>query len=156
MCIRDRCGSTEEHLTVTQFKVQAEQQRLEAVTGQVAQAGKKVLLIDGDPDVYKRQGQGYRTVRDQIHRLNLSCKMNRTTIQFHLGLSGQYLVQHCGTTYRSKLCICLLYTSSWYNHGSVQFEKRPSTSLLPNLGYKKTAILIPKNCGVQHFSNFLA
>ena len=31
-------GSTEEHLTVTQFKVQAEQQRLEAVTGQVAQA----------------------------------------------------------------------------------------------------------------------
>ena len=32
MCIRDR------HLTVTQFKVQAEQQRLEAVTGQVAQA----------------------------------------------------------------------------------------------------------------------
>ena len=33
----ERC-STEEHLTVTQFKVQAEQQRLEAVTGQVAQA----------------------------------------------------------------------------------------------------------------------
>ena len=33
----ERC-STEEHLTVTQFKVQAEQQRLEAVTAQVAQA----------------------------------------------------------------------------------------------------------------------
>ena len=31
-------GSTEEHLTVTQFKVQAEQQRLEAVTAQVADA----------------------------------------------------------------------------------------------------------------------
>ena len=31
-------GSTEEHLTVTQFKVQAEQERLEAVTGLVAQA----------------------------------------------------------------------------------------------------------------------
>ena len=46
--------------------------------------------------------------------------------------------------------------SSQYNHGSVQCEKRPSTSLLPNFGYKKTAILIPKNCGVQHFSNFLA
>ena len=30
------------------------------------------------------------------------------------------------------------------------------THLLPNFGYKKTAILIPKNCGVQHFSNFLA
>ena len=35
---RGEHGSTEEHLTVTQFKVQAEQQRLEAVTGQVAQA----------------------------------------------------------------------------------------------------------------------
>ena len=35
---RGECGSTEEHLTVTQFKVQAEQQRLDAVTGQVAQA----------------------------------------------------------------------------------------------------------------------
>ena len=36
---RGERGSTEEHLTVTQFKVQAEQQRLEAMTGQVAQAG---------------------------------------------------------------------------------------------------------------------
>ncbi len=35
---RGERGSTEEHLTVTQFKVQAEQQRLEAVTGQVAKA----------------------------------------------------------------------------------------------------------------------
>ncbi len=35
---RGERGRTEEHLTVTQFKVQAEQQRLEAVTGQVAQA----------------------------------------------------------------------------------------------------------------------
>ncbi len=33
---RGERGSTEEHLTVTQFKVQAEQQRLEAVTGLVA------------------------------------------------------------------------------------------------------------------------
>ena len=35
---RGERGSTEEHLTVTQFKVQAEQQRLEAVTEQVVQA----------------------------------------------------------------------------------------------------------------------
>ena len=35
---RGERGSTEEHLTVTQLKVQAEQQRLDAVTGQVAQA----------------------------------------------------------------------------------------------------------------------
>ena len=33
---RGERGSTEEHLTVTQFKIQAEQQRLEAVTAQVA------------------------------------------------------------------------------------------------------------------------
>ena len=35
---RGERGSTEEHLTVTQFKVQAEQERLDAVTGLVAQA----------------------------------------------------------------------------------------------------------------------
>ena len=35
---RGERGSTEEHLTVTQFKVQAEQERLEAMTGLVAQA----------------------------------------------------------------------------------------------------------------------
>ena len=35
---RGERGSTEEHLTARQFKVQAEQQRLDAVTGQVAQA----------------------------------------------------------------------------------------------------------------------
>ena len=35
---RGERGSTEEHLTVTQFKLQAEQHRLETVTGQVEQA----------------------------------------------------------------------------------------------------------------------
>ena len=39
---RGEHGSTEEHLTVTQFKIQAEQQRLEAVTGQVAQAEQRL------------------------------------------------------------------------------------------------------------------
>ena len=39
---RGERGSTEEHLTVTQFKVQAEQKRLEVVTGQVAQAERGV------------------------------------------------------------------------------------------------------------------
>ena len=40
---RGERGSTEEHLTVTQFKVQAEQQRLETVTGQVAQAEQSLM-----------------------------------------------------------------------------------------------------------------
>ncbi len=34
---RGERGSTEEHLTVTQFKVAQEKQRLEAVTAQIAQ-----------------------------------------------------------------------------------------------------------------------
>ena len=41
---RGERGSTEEHLTVTQFKVHAEQERLEAVTAQVAQA--EQTLVD--------------------------------------------------------------------------------------------------------------
>lgn len=40
---RGERGSTEEHLTVTQFKVQAEQQRLETVTEQVAQAEQSLV-----------------------------------------------------------------------------------------------------------------
>ena len=43
MCIRDR------------FKVQAEQQRLEAVTGQVAQAEQSLADAKAATDVYKRQ-----------------------------------------------------------------------------------------------------
>ena len=48
----ERC-STEEHLTVTQFKVQAEQQRLEAVTAQVAQAAQ--ILADAQSQTEKQE-----------------------------------------------------------------------------------------------------
>ena len=62
---RGERGSTEEHLTVTQFKVQAEQQRLEAVTGLVAQAeqslegkkatfGNNITLTPDECDTLKR------------------------------------------------------------------------------------------------------
>ena len=45
---RGERGSTEEHLTVTQFKAQAEQQRLEAMTGQVAQAELNLLIVKSE------------------------------------------------------------------------------------------------------------
>ena len=50
---RGERGSTEEHLTVTQFKVQAEQQRLEAVTAQVAQA--EQILSDAQSQTEKQE-----------------------------------------------------------------------------------------------------
>ena len=50
---RGERGSTEEHLSVSQFKVQAEQQRLEAVTGQVAQAEQS--LEDAKPATEKQK-----------------------------------------------------------------------------------------------------
>ena len=50
---RGERGSTEEHLTVTQFKVQAEQQRLESVIAQVAQA--EQVLEDAKSSAEKQE-----------------------------------------------------------------------------------------------------
>ena len=52
---RGERGSTEEHLTVTQFKVQAEQQRLEAVTGLVAQAEQSLEDAKAATDKQKKK-----------------------------------------------------------------------------------------------------
>ena len=52
---RGERGSTEEHLTVTQFKVQAEQQRLEAMTGQVAQAEQSLENAKAAAEKQKRK-----------------------------------------------------------------------------------------------------
>ena len=52
---RGERGSTEEHLTVPQFKVQAEQQRLEAVTGQVAQAEQSLENAKAATEKQKRK-----------------------------------------------------------------------------------------------------
>ena len=52
---RGERGSTEDHLTVTQFKVQAEQQRLEAVTGQVAQAEQSLENAKAATEKQKRK-----------------------------------------------------------------------------------------------------
>ena len=52
---RGERGSTEEHLTVTQFKVKAEQQRLEAVSEQVAQAEQAVEKQGQKLDALKKE-----------------------------------------------------------------------------------------------------
>ena len=52
---RGERGSTEEHLTVTQFKVQAEQQRLETVAGQVAQAEQSLENAKAATEKQKRK-----------------------------------------------------------------------------------------------------
>ena len=56
---RGERGSTEEHLTVTQFKVQAEQQRLEAVTGQVAQAEQSLEDAKAATEKQKKKAQPF-------------------------------------------------------------------------------------------------
>lgn len=52
---RGERGSTEEHLTVTQFKVRAEQRRLEAVSEQVAQAEQAVEKQEQKLDALKKE-----------------------------------------------------------------------------------------------------
>lgn len=52
---RGEHGSTEEHLTVTQFKVKAEQQRLEAVREQVTQAEQVVEKQEHKLDAIKKE-----------------------------------------------------------------------------------------------------
>ena len=52
---RSERGSTEEHLTVTQFKVQAERQRLEAVTGLVAQAEQSLEDVQSATEIQKKK-----------------------------------------------------------------------------------------------------
>ena len=52
---RGERGSTEEHLTVTQFKVKAEQQRLEAMSEQVAQAEQALEKQEHKLDALKKE-----------------------------------------------------------------------------------------------------
>ena len=62
---RGERGSTEEHLTVTQFKVQAEQHLLEAVTGQVAQAEQSLGDAKSATEKQKK--------KNLLQRRSLSC-----------------------------------------------------------------------------------
>ena len=79
-------GSTEEHLTVTQFKVQAEQQRLEAVTGQVTQAEQSLADAKAATEkqkkkleALKKETQAAKSVAMTAHEIESMGKKNPIT-----------------------------------------------------------------------------
>ena len=83
---RGERGSTEEHLTVTQFKVQAEQQRLEAVTGQVAQAEQSLADAKAATEkqkkkleALKKETQAAKSVAMTAHEIESMGKKNPIT-----------------------------------------------------------------------------
>ena len=83
---RGERGSTEEHLTVTQFKVQAEQQRLEAVAGQVAQAEQSLEDVKSATEkqkkkleALKRETQAVKAVSMTAHEIESMGKKNPIT-----------------------------------------------------------------------------
>lgn len=61
---RGERGSTEEHLTVTQFKVHAEQQRLEAVTAQVAKAEQTLTAVKEEMRTTKTAALTVREIKE--------------------------------------------------------------------------------------------
>ena len=83
---RGERGSTEEHLTVTQFKVQAEQQRLETVTGQVAQAEQSLEDAKSATEkqkkkleALKKETQAAKSVAMTAHEIESMGKKNPIT-----------------------------------------------------------------------------
>ena len=61
---RGERGSTEEHLTVTQFKVHAEQQRLESVTAQVAKAEQTLTAVKEEMRTTKTAALTAREIKE--------------------------------------------------------------------------------------------
>lgn len=61
---RGERGSTEEHLTVTQFKVHAEQRRLEAVTAQVAKAEQTLTAVKEEMRTTKTAALTAREIKE--------------------------------------------------------------------------------------------
>ena len=69
---RGERGSTEEHLTVTQFKVQAETQRLEAVTAQAEQAEQALATTTAAADKKEKELKSLQKQTKEVQRLNLT------------------------------------------------------------------------------------
>ena len=76
---RGERGSTEEHLTVTQFKVKAEQQRLEAVREQVAQAGQALEKQEHKLDALKKETKAAKAAALTAHEIKAMGKRNPLT-----------------------------------------------------------------------------
>ena len=71
---RGERGSTEEHLTVTQFKVQAEQPRLETVTGQAAPAEQRLADAKAATEKQKKK-------REALQKETKTAKTITLTVQ---------------------------------------------------------------------------
>ena len=76
---RGERGSTEEHLTVTQFKVKAEQQRLEAVSEQVAQAEQAVEKQEQKLDALQKETKTAKAAALTAHEIKAIGKRNPLT-----------------------------------------------------------------------------
>ena len=76
---RGERGSTEEHLTVTQFKVKAEQQRLEAVSDKVAQAEQAVEKQEQKLDALKKETKTAKAAALTAHEIKAMGKRNSLT-----------------------------------------------------------------------------
>ena len=69
---RGERGSTEEHLTVTQFKVAQEKQRLEAVTAQVAQSEQTLATTTAAAEKKEKELKSLQKQTKEVQRLNLT------------------------------------------------------------------------------------
>ena len=76
---RGERGSTEEHLTVTQFKVKAEQQRLEAMSEQVAQAEQALEKQEHKLDALKKETKAAKAAALTAHEIKAMGKRNPLT-----------------------------------------------------------------------------
>ena len=76
---RGERGSTEEHLTVTQFKIKAEQQRLEAVSAQVAQTEQVVEKQEHKLDALKKETKTAKAAALTAHEIKAMGKRNPLT-----------------------------------------------------------------------------
>ena len=69
---RGERGSTEEHLTVTQFKVAQETQRLETVTAQVAQSEQALATTTAAAEKKEKELKFLQKQTKEVQRLNLT------------------------------------------------------------------------------------
>lgn len=76
---RGERGSTEEHLTVTQFKVKAEQQRLEAMSKQVAQAEQALEKQEHKLDALKKETKAAKAAALTAREIKAMGKRNPLT-----------------------------------------------------------------------------
>lgn len=76
---RGERGSTEEHLTVTQFKVKAEQQRLEAMSEQVAQAEQALEKQEHKIDALKKETKAAKAAALTAREIKAMGKRNPLT-----------------------------------------------------------------------------